>query len=583
LLTPPSKDPSLAHYIKAEVNFLRYPFFALTTRDLRKIDPIEYREQREEHGERQEIIDADLPGIVRLADWPSPLVLAELIGRSEAVVGHSYHLFITALVSGVPIFTRQNLSQGKYHGLQHFEGIFALPPNGEPDLEWFLARVGRTTPTASVRDTCEPLVKHWDRIVEALRSELAPTAPMLNRLWQSVPTVLEGSATRADEAVAALLQERAGAQERLRQALAAARGEAAETQERLEQALAATRGEAAATQERLEQALAATQSNAAATQERLERALGATRDEAADTQKRLDDAKGQLATAHNRLDDMIGQLTVARIETAARDVRIADIMASLSWKLTAPLRFAGRQMLKPRKRPLMNLACIRHHKLETDPYRWAAINNLFNADDLERLAATYPCDHFKLMAAYGSERHWQYEARALTRMGADVIAFPDDLSDAWLSLAHELLSPDYRAAMTTLTGCDLTHAPMEVNVFHYGPGGSMSAHRDLPEKLVTQVLYFNRSWNRAHGGCLQILRSNDPADLVAEIPPIIGYSSVVARSENSWHAVSRVANDAATSRRAVTVTFYRPGSVSTMWPPGHTTPLHRYQGADLTG
>src|SRR6266487_228569 len=55
LLTPPSKDPSLAHYIKAEVNFLRYPFFALTTRDLRKIDTIEYREQREESGERQEI------------------------------------------------------------------------------------------------------------------------------------------------------------------------------------------------------------------------------------------------------------------------------------------------------------------------------------------------------------------------------------------------------------------------------------------------------------------------------------------------------------------------------------------------
>jgi Replication initiator protein A len=54
-LTPPSKDSSLAHYIKAEVNFLRYPFFALTTRDLRKINTIEYREQREENGERQEI------------------------------------------------------------------------------------------------------------------------------------------------------------------------------------------------------------------------------------------------------------------------------------------------------------------------------------------------------------------------------------------------------------------------------------------------------------------------------------------------------------------------------------------------
>jgi Rps23 Pro-64 3,4-dihydroxylase Tpa1-like proline 4-hydroxylase len=167
-------------------------------------------------------------------------------------------------------------------------------------------------------------------------------------------------------------------------------------------------------------------------------------------------------------------------------------------------------------------------------------------------------------------------------MGADTITNPDDLSEAWRTLALDLLSPEYRAAMTTLTGCDLTEAPMEVNVFHYGPGGSMDAHRDLPEKIVTHVLYFNRSWNATDGGCLRILRSSDPSDMVAEIPPLAGYSSVIIRSENSWHAVSRVASDAAISRRSVTVTFYRPGSVSTMWPSGDNTPLHRYHAADLT-
>ena len=104
---------------------------------------------------------------------------------------------------------------------------------------------------------------------------------------------------------------------------------------------------------------------------------------------------------------------------------------------------------------------------------------------------------------------------------------------------------------------------------------------DLPEKLVTHVLYFNRSWKRAHGGCLSILRSDDPTDLAAEILPIVGNSSVIVRSEDSWHAVSRVVNESASSRRSVTVTFYRPGSVSSMWPPDDTTPLHRYQAADL--
>ncbi len=56
-------------YLRSEVNFLRYPLFALTTRDLRKIDRIEYREVREEAGEQRSIywkvsrnIDDTIPG-----------------------------------------------------------------------------------------------------------------------------------------------------------------------------------------------------------------------------------------------------------------------------------------------------------------------------------------------------------------------------------------------------------------------------------------------------------------------------------------------------------------------------------------
>jgi hypothetical protein len=229
---------------------------------------------------------------------------------------------------------------------------------------------------------------------------------------------------------------------------------------------------------------------------------------------------------------------------------------------------------------LINLERIRQHQLATDPYRWAAINDLFNPDDAAELAATYPCDHFKLVAAYGGEKDYEYEARSLIGMGAGVITYPDDLSDAWRVLATDLLSAEYRQAMTALTGCDLSRTLMEVNVFHFGPGGSLGAHCDLPEKLVTHVLYFNRSWNSADGGCLSILRSADPSDLVAEIPPIVGNSSILVRSDNSWHAVSRVVKNSASSRRSVTVTFYPPGSVSSMWPPGDAAPLHQYGAAD---
>ncbi|HYP27984.1 MAG TPA: 2OG-Fe(II) oxygenase [Blastocatellia bacterium] len=225
---------------------------------------------------------------------------------------------------------------------------------------------------------------------------------------------------------------------------------------------------------------------------------------------------------------------------------------------------------------MIDLNRIARHKLETDPYRWAAIDNLYSPRDAAALASTFPHDHFKLVSGYGGEKDYEYEARALIGMGADKVSYPEELSDAWRALAHDLLSPAYRAAMSALTACDLSAAPLEVNVFHYGAGASLGPHADLPDKVVTHVLYFNKSWDRRDGGCLTVLRSADPTDIVAEIEPIVGASAVLVRSDNSWHAVSRVLNNSRVSRRSLTATFYRPGSVSTMWPPGDETPLHSY-------
>jgi lipopolysaccharide transport system ATP-binding protein len=142
-------------------------------------------------GEQAAIVDATLPGSVRLTKWPSPLLLAELIARSEAVVGHSYHLCITALASGVPVFTWQDLSTGKYAALRHFETVFPLPSDAEPDLDWFLARVGRTTPCEAARATLAPLDKHWDRVATVVRAGPTTAAHRMSRFWQSLPGLLE--------------------------------------------------------------------------------------------------------------------------------------------------------------------------------------------------------------------------------------------------------------------------------------------------------------------------------------------------------------------------------------------------------
>jgi hypothetical protein len=227
---------------------------------------------------------------------------------------------------------------------------------------------------------------------------------------------------------------------------------------------------------------------------------------------------------------------------------------------------------------MIDLTRIAAARLNTTPYRWGAIDGLYAPSDAKKLAATYPRDHFRLISGYGGEKDYEYEARALIGMGSNGIAYESDLSDAWRALARDLISPEYRKAMSALTGVDLTDALLEVNVFHYGPGSSLGPHSDLPDKVVTHVLYFNETWNPADGGCLRILAAKDERALVAEIPPTVGNSAVLVRADNSWHAVSRVISDSRDSRRSVTATFYRPGSLSSMWPPGETFEPHQYGG-----
>jgi SM-20-related protein len=229
---------------------------------------------------------------------------------------------------------------------------------------------------------------------------------------------------------------------------------------------------------------------------------------------------------------------------------------------------------------MIDLAQITHHTLKTTPYHWTEVGGLFAPEDAAQLAASYPRDHFKTVVGYDGEKDYVYEARALIAMGERMVSHAEELSKTWLALAHDLLSPAYRAAMSSLTNRDLSDVPMEVNVFHYGPGACLGPHLDLQDKLVTHVLYFNRSWNVEDGGCLTILRSGEPTDIAANVAPIVGNSAVLVRSDKSWHAVSRVVNGCRESRRSMTVTFYRTGSISTMWPPGDKTPLHRYDEDD---
>lgn len=228
---------------------------------------------------------------------------------------------------------------------------------------------------------------------------------------------------------------------------------------------------------------------------------------------------------------------------------------------------------------MIDLTRVAGERLQTEPYRWASIGNLFSPDDAAALATTFPDDHFTRRSGDDGEKAFEYDIRCLIRMGDQSASRLKRLSGAWQTLANDLLAPAYRSAMASLTGLDLSETPLEVNVFRYPPGGSHGAHPDHRRKIVTHILYFNETWNDADGGCLLILRSRDIADAAAKVSPLAGNSAVVVRSDHSWHAVSRVADHCVLSRRCLTATFYEKGTESTVWPRRSTRIWQRFRRA----
>ncbi|WP_238350095.1 polysaccharide pyruvyl transferase family protein [Pseudomonas sp. SWRI154] len=145
-------------------------------------------------GDDPSVIAARLPGAVTLSFWPEPLLMAQIISQAQAVIGHSYHLAITALAFGVPVFCSADLTTGKYTALAGFDTLHALPDVATVDPQWFLARVGKTHPSPAARAAADQLVEHWDRVAAIVRRGKTASQPVLGAFLQHLPNLLEAAA-----------------------------------------------------------------------------------------------------------------------------------------------------------------------------------------------------------------------------------------------------------------------------------------------------------------------------------------------------------------------------------------------------
>jgi lipopolysaccharide transport system ATP-binding protein len=151
-------------------------------------------------GDHEAILEDVLPGLIRLPVWPHPLLLTELISQAAAVVGQSYHLAITALAFGVPVFSSADLTVGKYTALSGFETIYSLPDAAKTDPAWFRTRLGKTTPTPAARAAAEQLAQHWDRVSAVLQNGSTGTQRAVSQFLQSLPGLLEAAPTSGEPA-----------------------------------------------------------------------------------------------------------------------------------------------------------------------------------------------------------------------------------------------------------------------------------------------------------------------------------------------------------------------------------------------
>jgi SM-20-related protein len=215
---------------------------------------------------------------------------------------------------------------------------------------------------------------------------------------------------------------------------------------------------------------------------------------------------------------------------------------------------------------VLNLDALANTPLRSDPFEWSLTEDAVDRRDAERLATGFPDEDFWELSDSDGEKSWSYAARPLITLGADHIADLAPLDDSWNEIAHDLLSADYRDALAKHIGRSMDGALFEASIWRWGGGGYLGPHLDLPSKLATQVYYLNDpAWDPDWGGCLRILDSRDENDMAAELPPVIGTASTLVRSDNSWHSVTAIRDDAPAPRRNLIVTWFHPGSTSPVW------------------
>ncbi|MCM5640154.1 2OG-Fe(II) oxygenase, partial [Xanthomonas hortorum] len=175
----------------------------------------------------------------------------------------------------------------------------------------------------------------------------------------------------------------------------------------------------------------------------------------------------------------------------------------------------------------------------------------------------FPTEGFNFRKRNGGH----FYRRTIIPLGSFGVDQPAALTDAWQAMCGELVSEDFRSAMSHFCGTDLSKFPMEAIAFRGGQDTHYLPHVDASLcQGFRLIIYFNAHWERDWGGLLRILDPRNHHDARHVVLPIVGNATVIIRDgayEDTWHEVTRLCTTGSVTRNTLNVTYYAPGTTST--------------------
>jgi len=115
---------------------------------------------------------------IKIQQWPSPPLLAEIVARSSGVIATSLHLSLTALAYHHPVLRPAEKPGSKYALLEEHDTVVPMTRKKAGGGEKFAVKVLNPTPSHALPGVLDQLATHWDKTAALVRAGRLPSADL---------------------------------------------------------------------------------------------------------------------------------------------------------------------------------------------------------------------------------------------------------------------------------------------------------------------------------------------------------------------------------------------------------------------